>query len=66
MEHAEQTPDDLIHAQKLLERHGSLNDTLDRARHYGQLAKDALAIFVDSDWKAALIEAVDFCIARSH
>ena len=66
MEEGNQTDDDLIYAQKLMERHGSLSDTLDRARHYGQLAKDALAIFDDSNWKSALLEAVDFCIARSH
>jgi octaprenyl-diphosphate synthase len=66
LEDGEQTDDDLLHAQKLMERHASLTDTMDRARHYGQLAKDALAIFADSEWKAALMEAVDFCIARSH
>ena len=49
-----------------MERHGSLADTLERARHYGDMAKDALAIFADSEWKSALLEAVDFCIARSH
>ncbi len=66
MEEGNQTSDDLVYAQKLMDRHGSLADTLDRARHYGQLSKDALAIFADSEWKAALLEAVDFCIARSH
>jgi octaprenyl-diphosphate synthase len=66
LEKGDQTEDDLIYAQKLMERHGSIADTLDRARHYGQLAKDALAIFADSEWKASLLEAVDFCIARSH
>ena len=66
LEQGDQTADDLTYAQKLMERHGSLAETLDRARHYGQLAKDALAIFVDTEWKAALLETVDFCIARSH
>jgi octaprenyl-diphosphate synthase len=66
LEEGNQTPDDLIYAQKLMERHGSLAATFDRARHYGQLSKDALAIFIDSEWKASLLEAVNFCIARSH
>jgi octaprenyl-diphosphate synthase len=66
MEQANQTDGDLAQAQKLMERHGSLVDTLDRARHYGGLAKDALAIFNDSEWTSALHEAVDFCIARAH
>jgi octaprenyl-diphosphate synthase len=66
LEEGNQTDDDLLYAQKLMDRHGSIADTLDRARHYGQLSKDALAIFVDSEWKVSLLEAVDFCIARSH
>jgi octaprenyl-diphosphate synthase len=66
LEAGDQTSDDLNQAQKLMERHGSLTETLDRARHYGQLSKDALAIFADSEWKDALLEAVDFCIARSY
>jgi octaprenyl-diphosphate synthase len=66
LEQGQQTDDDLLHAQKLMERHGTVADTIDRARHYGQLSKDALAIFADSEWKDALIEAVEFCIARSH
>jgi octaprenyl-diphosphate synthase len=66
MELGDQTSDDLIYAQKLMDRHGAISETLDRARHYGQLAKDALAIFSESEWKSAMLEAVDFCIARSH
>ncbi len=66
LEEANQTENDLAHALKLMERHGSLADTADRARHYGGLAKDALAIFNDTEWKSALHEAVDFCIARTH
>ncbi len=66
LEEGNQTNDDLIYAQKLLDRHGALTETLDRARHYGQIAKDGLATFADGPWKAALNEAVDFCISRSH
>jgi octaprenyl-diphosphate synthase len=66
LELGEQTEADLVYAQKLMERHGSLADTLERARHYGDMAKDALAIFTDSEWKSSLLEAVDFCISRSH
>jgi octaprenyl-diphosphate synthase len=66
IEKGDQTPDDLIYAQKLLDRHGAIKDTIDRARHYGDKACDALAIFPDSPWKDALLEAVAFCIARSN
>ncbi len=66
MEEGDQAPDDLIYATKLMERHGALADTAERARHYGSIACDALAIFPDSEWKTALLEAVAFCISRAH
>ena len=37
---------------------------MDRARHYGAIARDALAIFPDSEVKAALLEAIAFCVDR--
>jgi octaprenyl-diphosphate synthase len=66
LEDGDQTDDDLIYATKLMERHGALADTIDRARHYGAMACDALAIFPDSEWKSALLESVAFCISRAH
>jgi octaprenyl-diphosphate synthase len=49
-----------------LRKHGALDDTIERARHYGAMAKDALALFPDSEGKRALLEVVDFCVARAH
>src|SRR5215216_610555 len=57
---------DLQHAITLMSRHRALEDTIKRARHYGAIAKDALALFPDSAIKAALTETVEFCIARTH
>ena len=64
LEKGDQTADDFLYARKLMDRHGALSDTVERANHYGDIARDALAIFPDSEWKAALLEAVDFCVAR--
>ena len=47
-----------------MKRHNALNDTMERARHYGAIARDALAIFPDCDVKAALLEAIEFCVDR--
>jgi octaprenyl-diphosphate synthase len=52
-------------ATGLLRKHRALEDTVERARHYGAMAKDALGIFPDSPLKSALTEVVDFCISRS-
>jgi len=66
LEEGNQAADDLLYATKLMERHGAIADTIERANHYGDIARDALAIFPDSEWKAALLEAVDFCVARAY
>ena len=66
LEDGNQTDDDLIYAQKLMVRHKAIDDTIERANHYGDIARDALAIFPDSAWKSALLEAVDFCIIRAY
>ncbi len=56
----------LLHAKALLEQHGAIADTLERARHYGKLAIDALAPFPDGAAKDALVEAVEFAIRRAY
>ncbi len=57
---------DLAHAQTLLEDSDAISDTLERARHYGQRAIDALGQFPGSTAKSALIEAVEFAVARAY
>ncbi len=57
---------DVDHAINLMTRHRALEDTIQRARHYGAMATDALALFPDSPMKHALEEAVEFCICRSN
>lgn len=66
LEDLEQTDDDLAHAIKLMEKHDALSDSIERARHYGAIARDALGIFKDCPEKRALIEIIDFCIQRAH
>jgi octaprenyl-diphosphate synthase len=66
LEEGRQSVDDLVHAQKLMARHNAIGDTIERARHYGDIARDALAIFNDSLYQQALLEAVDFCVARAY
>ena len=57
---------DLEHAISLMDNHRALENTIERARHYGAISCDALAIFPDTDHKTALLEVVDFCISRTH
>ncbi len=66
LEDLEQTDSDLEHAIKLMEKHAALSDSVDRARHYGAIARDSLGIFKDCAEKRALINIIDFCIQRVH
>jgi len=43
-----------------------LTETVERARHYGSLAKDALGIFPDGVERRALVEAAQFAIERAY
>ena len=58
--------DDLAHATRLIRATGALGDTMERARHYGRRAIDALAPFPPSRAKAAMTEAVEFAVARAY
>jgi octaprenyl-diphosphate synthase len=57
---------DLERAVELMHRHSALEDTILRARHYGAMAIDALAIFPESRYRDALTAVVEFCINRNH
>jgi octaprenyl-diphosphate synthase len=65
LENGEATDTDLELAITLMIKHRALEDTIQRARHYGAIARDALALFPASPMKESLEEAVEFCIARS-
>ncbi len=66
LEDLEQQDDDLDKAIKLMDKHGALNDSIERAKHYGSMSRDALGIFRDCPEKRALIALIDFCIQRVH
>ena len=66
LEHQDFQDGDLDHALSLMKRHNTLTDSVERARHYAMIAKDALGVFPDSDVKSALLELVDFCVERAY
>jgi octaprenyl-diphosphate synthase len=57
---------DLEHAIGLMKRDKTIEATLERARSYGAVARDALAIFPESRERGAMQDVIDFCIARAH
>ncbi len=56
----------LVNAIELMRSADALSDTIEHARRYGRRAIDSLAVFPSSKAKAALIEAVEFAIARAY
>jgi octaprenyl-diphosphate synthase len=51
-------------ALALMTRHGAIADTIGRARHFGGIARDALAPLPATQQKTALLDVIDFCISR--
>ena len=66
LEKGEASDADLEVAQGYMTKHRALEDTIERARHYGKIACDALELFPASPMRAAMIEAVEFAISRGH
>jgi len=66
VEAREQTEEDLARAIRLMQRHDTLTETLERARTYGDKARAALSIFPDNDYRRALEGVIDFCIERAY
>ena len=63
--HMDQNDGDLYEAIRLMQAHGTLDDTVERARHYCSIARDALGIFPRSKVRDAMIGLVDFVTDRA-
>ncbi len=53
-------------AIKVIKQYNTIEDTLLKAHQHGRIAKDALAIFPETEFKEALMKLVDFSIIRSN
>ncbi len=58
--------EDLAHAVELINRHGCVEATRERARLYAQRAIDAIAGFPAGEARSAMAEAVEFVVARRY
>jgi octaprenyl-diphosphate synthase len=66
MEGRRASDEDFALAVDLVRRSRAVDDTLARARHYGQRAVDAIAGFPAGQAKDAMVEAVEFAVARAY
>ncbi|MEM9330074.1 MAG: polyprenyl synthetase family protein [Pseudomonadota bacterium] len=62
-----ETDEQALHrAIELLKKHDAISDTVARARHYVEMAKDALGTMPESEHKEALVEVLEFCVSRAN
>lgn len=66
LEDLNQKDGDVEQAMDYMAKHNSLVDSVNRAHHYGDVARDALGIFPKSPVKKALLDIIDFCIERAY
>jgi octaprenyl-diphosphate synthase len=64
MENGENGDAQLESARGLMIKYAALPDTIQRARHFGEIARDALAPLKPTPQKDALLDVVEFCISR--
>jgi len=65
LERGEVADGDLETALGAMKKHRAIEDTIERARHYGAMARDSLELFPSSPWKHALLAAVEFAVQRA-
>jgi octaprenyl-diphosphate synthase len=56
---------DLESALATMKKHRALDDTIEGARHYAGVSRDALELFPSSAMKHALLDAVEFSVQRA-
>ena len=66
IENTQQQDGDLEHAIALMGRHNALSDTIERARHYANVARDELSVFTDGEARQSLTEVAEFCVSRAY
>lgn len=66
MSERDQRDGDLEQARTLMNRYGSITQTIDMAHDYCQRARDCLTSFPPSPAKSAMLDIVDFCAGRSY
>ncbi len=66
IETSEQDDADLDHALMLIERHGAIEATLDRAVRFAAEAKAELLVFPDEPYRRSLLAVADYTTRRSR
>jgi octaprenyl-diphosphate synthase len=66
MQDLDQQENDFEKALKIINKYNCIEDTIKRANHFANIAKDSLGIFDDTKFKKILINLTDSSLARFH
>ena len=61
-----QRTDDIYHAIELIEKYNCINDTVLRAKHFSNIARDSLGSFEENRYKESLINLLNSSLERSN
>ena len=64
IEESDASDESLEKARGLMIRYNTISDTIQRAKHFGEIASDALAPLPATAEKSALLDVIEFCISR--
>jgi len=64
IKHLDQNKDDFSKAIEIINKYKCIEDTIDRAKHFANIAKDSLGIFDDSEYKEILSNLVNSGLTR--
>ena len=64
IEDLNQEKDDFKIALKIINKYNCINDTIERATHFANIAKDSLGIFEETKYKKILIDLIDSSLSR--
>ncbi len=66
IQNLKQDKNDFNKALDIINKYNCINDTIERATHFANIAKDSLGIFKDTIYKQVLINLIDSSISRVH
>ena len=66
IQNLKQDKDDFNIALNIINKYNCLNDTIERATHFANIAKDSLGIFKDTIYKQVLINLISSSISRVY
>ena len=64
IKHLDQNKDDFSKAREIINKYKCIEDTINRAKHFANIAKDSLGIFDDSEYKEILTNLLNSGITR--